>query len=229
MAKILVVEDDRLVAQAVVDALKYAQHTVEWVDDGKEGLDRLLLYHYDIAILDLNLPTISGLEIAQSYRASGGMLPLLMLTGRSDITDKESGFDSGVDDYLTKPFEVRELIARIRVLLRRPQQTVPDSITIGDLSLNTREGTATFHGKEVRLLKKERTILEFLMRHPNQIFSVQELLNRLWSSESDSSEDAVRQCIARLRSKLSEGEQQGPIITVKGLGYKITTSAPQRE
>jgi DNA-binding response OmpR family regulator len=100
-------------------------------------------------------------------------------------------------------------------------------ITIGNLSLNVREGTATFHGKEVRLLKKERTVLEFLMRHPNQIFSVQELLNRLWSSESDSSEDAVRQCIARLRSKLSEGENTGPIVTVKGLGYKIADANPK--
>lgn len=227
MAKILVVEDDRLVAQAVVDALKFAQHIVECVDDGKEGLDRLLLYHYDIAILDLNLPSMTGLEIARNYRASGGMLPLLMLTGRGDISDKESGFDSGVDDYLTKPFDVRELIARVRVLLRRPQQTLPDSITIGNLSLNVREGTATFHDKEVRLLKKERTVLEFLMRHPNQIFSVQELLNRLWSSESDSSEDAVRQCIARLRSKLSEGEQNSPIVTVKGLGYKIADATPK--
>ncbi len=227
MAKILVVEDDRLVAQAVVDALKFAQHIVECVDDGKEGLDRLLLYQYDIAILDLNLPSMTGIEIARNYRASGGMLPLLMLTGRGDISDKESGFDSGVDDYLTKPFDVRELIARVRVLLRRPQQTLPDSITIGNLSLNVREGTATFHGKEVRLLKKERTVLEFLMRHPNQIFSVQELLNRLWSSESDSSEDAVRQCIARLRSKLSEGENTGPIVTVKGLGYKIADANPK--
>ena len=227
MAKILVVEDDRLVAQAVVDALKFAQHIVECVDDGKEGLDRLLLYQYDIAILDLNLPSIPGIEIARNYRASGGMLPLLMLTGRGDISDKESGFDSGVDDYLTKPFDVRELIARVRVLLRRPQQTLPDLITIGNLSLNVREGTATFHGKEVRLLKKERTVLEFLMRHPNQIFSVQELLNRLWSSESDSSEDAVRQCIARLRSKLSEGENTGPIVTVKGLGYKIADANPK--
>ncbi|MBP6745665.1 response regulator transcription factor [bacterium] len=227
MAKILVVEDDRLVAQAVVDALKFAQHIVECVDDGKEGLDRLLLYQYDIAILDLNLPSMTGIEIARNYRASGGMLPLLMLTGRGDISDKESGFDSGVDDYLTKPFDVRELIARVRVLLRRPQQTLPDLITIGNLSLNVREGTATFHGKEVRLLKKERTVLEFLMRHPNQIFSVQELLNRLWSSESDSSEDAVRQCIARLRSKLSEGENTGPIVTVKGLGYKIADANPK--
>jgi DNA-binding response OmpR family regulator len=222
MAKILVVEDDRMVADAIIEALKFAGHTVEWANDGSEGLDRLRLYDYDLAVLDLNLPKLSGLDICRTYRNGGGMIPLLMLTGRGTISDKELGFDSGADDYLTKPFDVRELIARVKVLLRRPQQTVPETIVVGDLVLSVRLGTATVAGNEVRLLKKERTLLEFLMRHPNQIFSVQELLNRLWSSESDSSEDAVRQCISRLRNKINNDQNGNFLVTVKSMGYKIT-------
>jgi OmpR-family two-component system manganese-sensing response regulator len=221
MAKILLVEDDPLVAEAVQDALGAAKHIIDWTRDGKEGRDRLLLYQYDMAILDWMLPGVTGTQICRDYRARGGLIPVLMLTGKTNLSEKMEGFDAGADDYLTKPFQMAELNARVRALLRRPTQIFPDLLEIGDLSLDPKRSTVKRAGREIPLLAKELAVLDFLMRHKGQFFTIADLLNHVWSSESESSEEAVRQCILRLRRKIDLEGEKSLIVTVKGLGYKI--------
>src|ERR1700733_3640440 len=221
MAKILLIEDDDNTIQAVSDFLGVANnYTIESVNSGKEGLDRLQLYEYDLAIIDWSLPEMTGLQICSTYRAKGGLVPILMLTGKTAVSDKVDGLDAGADDYLTKPFSLPELTARVRALLRRPRETVKEMLQVGNLVFDTKTCQVTKAGKEISLLPKELVLLEFFMRHPDQYFTAETLLNRLWSSESDSTEQAVRQGIVRLRRKI-EDEGEALLVTSKGLGYKL--------
>ena len=221
MTKILLVEDDDMTVQTVTDFLSVANnYIVESVKGGKEGLDRLQLYEYDLAIVDWSLPEMSGVEVCSTYRSNGGLVPILMLTGKTSVSEKVHGLDAGADDYLTKPFSLQELTARVRALLRRPRETVKEVLQAGELVLDTTSGKVTKAGAEIALLPKELILLEFFMRHPNQNFTAITLLNRLWSSESDSTEQAVRQVIVRLRKKI-EDEGEELIVTSKGLGYRL--------
>jgi DNA-binding response OmpR family regulator len=221
MAKILLVEDDQAVAQAVVDALEFERHLVECVFDGNEGFERLNAFPYDLAVLDWGLPGKLGIDICREFRSKGGKTPILMLTGKGEMESKLEGFESGVDDYLAKPFNLRELLARVKALLRRPENIHNDFIEVRGYKLNIKLGKVTVHNREVSLLAKELALLEFLMRHQDHIFSVDDLLDRVWHSDSESSEDAVRQCVTRLRKKIDVDGQPSLITTVKGLGYKI--------
>ena len=221
MAKILIVEDDPCVAEAIMDSLEDSPHTLEWVPDGREGLERLKIYQYDLAVLDWSLPLLTGPEICRSFRIAGGKIPILMLTGHSAEEAKVEGLDAGADDYLTKPFSMKELQARVRALLRRPAQTLGTQLVVGDLLADPATCKVTRAGKQIDLLPKEMAVLEYLMRHQGQTFSVVDLLNGVWSSESDSSQDAVRKCIERLRKKLEINGKESPIKTVKGLGYRV--------
>jgi DNA-binding response OmpR family regulator len=144
-----------------------------------------------------------------------------MLTGRGATADKVNALQSGADDYLTKPFDLEELNARVRAILRRPREMVADVLQWGDVIYDQKSQQVTRGGQRVSLLPKELLMLEFFMRHPGQTFTVNDLLNRIWSSESDSSEQAVRQCMARLRKKLDFDGCPPFIVTVKGLGYKV--------
>lgn len=210
-----------MVAEAIKDVLEMGNHTVEWTTDGLEGFERLSIYQYDVAILDWSLPNMDGVDICKTYRSKGGSIPVLMLTGKNNVSDKVKGLDAGADDYLTKPFSVPELQARLRALLRRPSTTLPEVLTVGDLTVDPKLCKARRGEREISLLPKEMAVLEFLMRHREQIFSVSDLLNRVWSSESESTEDAVRQCITRLRKKIDAEGEKSIIVTVKGLGYRI--------
>lgn len=221
MAKILVVEDDREVAFAVEEALKALQHVVEVVADGADGLFRLTTYSYDLAILDWDLPTMSGVAVCQKYRSEGGKIPILMMTGKTNIVEKETGLDSGADDYLTKPFNLRELTARTRALLRRPPEVGNNNLQVRDLVLDTQSSKVYRAGVEIKLLPKEFALLEYIMRKKNQVLDVNDLLEHVWSSESESSEDAVRQCITRLRRKIDREGESSLISTIKGLGYRL--------
>lgn len=224
MSKILLVEDDDLVSEAVADTLETNNFVVEKVRDGQEAADRLKLYSYDLAILDIGLPKINGYDVCRNYRAAGGITPILMLTGKSEIEDRVSGLDAGADDYLPKPFHMRELVARVRSLLRRPAGLLGDVLSVRGISLNPATGKATRDGAEIDLLAKEVALMEFLMRHKDQIFSVDDLLDKVWHSESESSEDAVRQCVTRVRKKLDVDGKPSIITTVKGMGYKVDST-----
>lgn len=220
MSKILLVDDDVELSRLVIDALELSNYVVEYVDNGQEGFDRLKLYQYDLAILDVNMPGMDGVEVCRQYRDRGGSIPILMLTGRSAIEERTLGLDSGADDYLTKPFAVPELLSRLRALLRRPAAITSEILEAKDLRLDVRAAQLTKGGEPVKLLPKELALLSFFMRNPNCIFSAAELLEKVWSAESDATEVAVSQCILRLRKKIDDGEISN-IATIKGIGYKF--------
>ncbi|HEY9754125.1 MAG TPA: response regulator transcription factor [Oculatellaceae cyanobacterium] len=221
MAKVLVIEDDLSLSRMIKDWLTVEHHNVETVADGNQGSEKLQYYQYDLVILDWQLPGMEGVQILKEFRNKGGVTPVLMLTGKNTIVDKEVGLDSGADDYLTKPFHMKELSARIRALLRRPTQVVGNILTAGQFKLDPTNHIVTKGGAELKLLPKEFALLEFLMRHPNQVFSADALLNRVWASESDATIDALTSCIKRLRKKIDADSDSSSIRTVHGVGYKL--------
>lgn len=222
MPKILVVEDDAEIRDIIKTWLTAEQHAVDVLEDGADILDRLRNFQYDIAVLDWDLPVKSGVDACKEYRRSGGKLPIIMLTGKSDIDSKTQGLDAGADDYLTKPFHPKELSARIRALLRRPPELKQSSLELGNLSLDPATKTLTCSGKSVDLLPKEFAILEFLFRHPDEHFSSEAIVARVWSSESESSPDTVRVHITKIRGKLREIGAPDRLVTQAGYGYKMT-------
>lgn len=223
MAKVLIVEDDQEVAYSIRDWLTMENHTVDMVHDGAEGLERISHYTYDLAVLDLDLPGMNGIDLCAAYRDKGGMCYIIMLTGKDELTDKERGLDAGADDYLTKPFHVRELSARIRALTRRSSRMEAPSnlIKIRDIELDQKARTISKAGASVHLLPKEYALLEFLMKHPGEIFSQEAIMERVWSSESDASPDTVRVHIRKIRAKLDDSSDSALIQTVHRQGYRL--------
>lgn len=220
MAKILLVEDDPEVCEVVADWLVDEHYTVDVVNNGAEAVERLRFDKYDVLIFDWQLPDLTGIEICKKFRSKGGNTPVLMLTGKSEIVDKETGLDAGADDYLTKPFHPRELSARVRALLRRSGDLKQNVLTCGDLELDPQGFKVTKGGKEVALLPKEFALLEFFLRHPNQVFSPEALLDRVWSAESEASPDTIRVHITKLRGKIDNEGQPSMIKTIHRQGYK---------
>ncbi len=221
MAKVLVIEDDPMVAEALSDFLKSEGHSPEIAYSGEEGLEALKHLGFDLAIVDWQLPELDGTEVCLRYRAKGGRIPILMLTQKSNVVDKSTGLECGADDYLTKPFDVRELRARVRALLRRSTGLFDASRTSGQISLDYAEKTATVHGKTAKLLPKEFALLEFLMRHPHTFFTSEKLIVHVWDSSSEVGQEAIRTCLFRLRSKLDKPGEPSIIENSKGWGYKI--------
>ncbi|MBX9685756.1 MAG: response regulator transcription factor [Candidatus Obscuribacterales bacterium] len=223
MAKVLLVEDDSELAETLVSWLRMENFTVERVALGEDGLQLLENYKYDLVVLDWGLPNLSGLELLRKFRAAGGSTPVIFLTGKDDISSKELGLDTGADDYLTKPFDVRELGARIRSLLRRPGGLLPKKIAVGNLALDTETRKVLLNSGAVRLTNREFSVLEFLLRHQNQVFSARALMDAVWPSESEASEDTVRSCVKNLRRKITEGDDC-VLKTIPGAGYIIESS-----
>lgn len=221
MAKVLVIEDEVDFSELIGSWLKNEHYTVETVANGEDGLDRLKFYKYDVIILDWVLPGISGVEVCRAYRSSGGITPILMLTSKKHVDEKEAGLDAGADDYLTKPFELKELSARVRALLRRPSAFSGSVLKVGNLELEPNSFRVTRNGEEISLLPKEFALLEFLMRHPNQVFSAEAILDRVWASESEASPETIRTYIKRLRKKLDVEGKPSMLATVHGVGYKL--------
>lgn len=222
MAKILIVEDDPELSGVLQDWLVSEHHVVDTVDDGTEADQLLRHYAFDLVVLDWDLPGMLGVEVCRQFRSRGGSTPILMLTGKGEIKDKTTGLDAGADDYLTKPFHPDELSARVRALLRRPAPvTATNELKAGDLVLEPGTYRVMRAGKDIRLLPKEFALLEFLMRHPNVVFSAEALIDRVWSSDSDASPDTVRTNIKRLRQKIDTEGQRPMIATVHGVGYKL--------
>lgn len=221
MPKVLIAEDDSTLHASLVSWLTGQGFTVELVENGPEALDRLRMFPYDAAVLDWELPGMAGVDVCRNHRAEGGKTAILFLTGRSDINDRESGLDSGADDYLTKPFHLRELSARLRALLRRSQESRSTVLAAGNLKLDPAKKLVTRNDEELKLTKREYSLLEFFMRHPNQFFSQEALLDRVWMSESEASPEALRQCVRRLRGRIETADQPALIVTVPGMGYKL--------
>ena len=221
MAKILLVEDDKALCGTVQKWLTHEHHLVEAVDNGEQALENLKFYKYDLVVLDVNLPKMSGLDVCKQFRQSGGVTAILMLTGRDAIDDKEKGLDSGADDYLTKPFHLKELSARVRALLRRPASMTGDVLRSGGLSLETATYRVLRDGEEIQLSQQEFSLLEFLMRNSNQVFSPEALLDRVWKSSSDVSPQAIRTHVKMLRKKIDKEGEPSFIKNIHGVGYRF--------
>lgn len=221
MAKILIIEDDLEICRTIEDWLTGQLHTVETAHTGGDGLDRAGFYDFDLIILDLNLPDMDGINILKELRAKGLKIPILILSGRKEIEDKELGLDVGADDYLIKPFHVKELSARLRALLRRLPQSGENVLHAGAVSLDPKNCKVTSNGQEVTLAPREFALLEFLMRHPRQLFSADALLNRVWPSDSETAPDAIRVYMTKLRNKIDVEGRPSIIRTVKGVGYEL--------
>lgn len=223
MAKVLLVEDDTELLDAISDYLTNEGYTVERVENGEEAHFRLSTFAYDVVVLDWTIPKITGIEVLKQYRNMGGKTPILMLTGRGNVEDKEAGLDSGSDDYLTKPFSMRELSARLRSLLRRPVETLKSNTLIfHGLALETATRKLTIDNVEIHLLPRDFTLLEFLMRNPDQIFSNDALLDRVWHSESNATEDSLRSSFKRIRKKIGDTECN-LIENVPKIGYRFNS------
>lgn len=221
MAKILLVEDDQELAGTIAKWFTLERHVIETALDGLDGMDRVMGGSYDIIILDWQLPFVDGIEICKKYRAANGTTPIIMLTGKSLVAEKEIGLDSGADDYVTKPFSVKELAARVRAILRRPQGYKNDVIVNGPLELNLASHQITRNQVALDLLPVDFALLEFFMRHAGEVFSTEALINRVWHTDKSPTDNAVRSSIKRIRQAIDEEEQPSLIETVNRVGYKL--------
>lgn len=219
--KILVVEDEHRIAQSIKKGLEQERMAVDLAFDGIEGYDLAIDEDYDVIVLDLMLPGMSGLEICNKLRKEKKQTPILILTAKGQVEDKVEGLNKGADDYLTKPFAFEELIARIKALSRRPQEINKEILSVDDLSLNTNTFEVKRGKKEIRLSSKEYALLEFLVRHPRQILSKDQIMNHVWSYETDILPNTVEVYIRNLRNKIDRGFDYPLIQTVRGFGYRI--------
>jgi len=223
MPKVLVVDDDVYLTKMVADWLKSENFAVEVVNNGTDAKALIRDFHYDLILLDWNLPDATGVSLLNEYRNNGGVGMVLMLTGRDQIEDKKQGFASGADDYLTKPFDISELVARLHALMRRPRTVYQQELQVGEIRLNTHTRAVFVGDNEVNLMAKEFAMLEHFMRHPGQVFDCAMLLHRLWKSEQAVGEETVRTCIKRLRQKLDANSDKSHIETLYGSGYRLRT------
>lgn len=221
MAKILVIDDDLELCAIVRNWLEQDNHLIEVANTGNDGLDLLRIYPYDIIVLDWGLPDVAGIDLLAQFRKNGGKTPIIFLTGRTAMADKESGLDSGADDYLTKPFDVKELAARIRAILRRPQHHVDPVIIVGDIIVDRSRHRVTKSGVEIKLFRREFALLDFLLQNPDCVYTADELLDRVWSSEAGVSKETVRTAVARLRKQLDTPGKPSIIENIRGYGYKV--------
>ena len=221
MPKVLIVEDDVRLASVIDDWLTSESYAVDHVTSGPAAMERLKTAQYDVLILDWQVPGMTGLEVCKEYRASGGAGVVLMLTGKKEISNKEEGLDSGADDYVTKPFHMRELSARLRALMRRSREIKTNVIRIGDIELDSISHVVTKGEKELQLMPREYALLEFFMRNPGKVFSADNILDKVWSNYSEASPDTVRVHITKLRSKIDTEGQESLIKTLHRVGYKF--------
>lgn len=221
--KLLVVEDEKRMAQALCEILRLEKYEVDHYEDGVSGLAAIESGIYDMIILDVMLPGMNGYEIVRKARNSGITAPILMLTAKAELDDKVTGLDSGADDYLTKPFMTKELLARLRALGRRILNTTDGSLSFGDVSLDT--GTFTLScvtsGQSVRLSEKEYHIMEYLMANQGQILTREQLAAKIWGLENDTEYNNVEVYMSFTRKKLAFVEAKTTIKAVRGIGYEL--------
>lgn len=219
---VLVVEDEHNLAEALVHILNENHWNAESVDNGKDGLAYAESGAYSAIVLDVMLPKLDGYEVCRRLRAQGISTPVLMLTARSETKSKVTGLDAGADDYLTKPFDPAELLARLRALTRRTGEVVIDTLSFGDLTLNLVDMTLTCEGsRSVHLSQREAAVLELLMRSPQSVFSKQTLLTRVWGVAGDAGPNNVEAYVSFLRKKLSFLKSRVSISTIRMLGYRL--------
>jgi len=223
MANILIVEDEVDLAHLVSRWLERDKHSVEIIHHGDEAMVELRnnINKYGLLILDLMLPGRNGIDLCKMFRSQQGTAPILIITAKDSIDDKEIGFRVGADDYLTKPFHLKELSVRVEALLRRPVLVTKGQLTVRDINLDTGERKVTKSGRPIHLSPKEFSLLEFLMKHPGQVFSAEDLIESVWEPDSDAMNDTIRGHVNRLRKKLDDKDAPSLIVNVYGFGYKL--------
>lgn len=218
--RLLIAEDELEISKVLKMVLEQQKYAVDVVDNGADALDYILDGDYDGAILDLMMPRMDGIEVLRRLRAEENATPVLVLTARSEVSDRVEGLDAGADDFLPKPFAITELLARVRAMLRRRANYVPDVLKLGNLSLDCgRYQLYTGGERRVQLSGKEFQLMEYLMRNPKRIFSTQELMERIWGWNSEAEINVVWTNIAYLRRKLRELNATAEIRSVRGAGY----------
>ena len=225
--RVLVIEDEEKMADVLKRGLEEENFEVDVAPDGNRGLEVAKTTQPDFIILDIGLPGIDGFEVAREIRSAGVRSPVLMLTARDATEMKVKGLDSGADDYLTKPFAFAELLARLRALQRRTQSPEPTSLQIGDLALNLITRRASRGGVEIQLTNKEFALLEFFMRHPDEILSREILSEKVCEETFDTLTNVIDVYINYLRNKIDRSFEPKVIHTVRGVGYKFKTPATE--
>lgn len=220
---ILVVEDERKLAQLLRRVLSEERHVVDVAYDGEEGSYLATSDSYDLVVLDLMLPGMSGIEICQQMREARVKAAVLMLTARGSVEDRVNGLNAGADDYLVKPFAMSELLARVNALLRRRDREadMTTTLTVGDLALDLVRHEVKRSGKTIELTAKEFALLEYLMRHPGQVLSRSQITDQVWRYDLDAVSNVVDIYVHYLRDKIDQGFPRPILKTVRGVGYKI--------
>lgn len=224
--RILVVEDEYSLADALREILKKEKYTVDIATDGQEGLYQALTGIYDAIVLDVMLPEMNGFQVLDKLRKEGIETPVLMLTAKSELDDKVRGLDYGADDYMTKPFQTKELLARLRAITRRKGEIESNIISFGDLELNTSIGeiSCKITGKSMKLGVKEFQLLEFLLKNKNQIVTKEQIVEKLWGLDSDSEYNNAEVYVSFTRKKIKFIGSKVAIKAVRGLGYTLEES-----
>ena len=217
--RILVVEDDQALNKQLTDALIEAAYVVDTAFDGEEGHFLGDTEPYDAVVLDVGLPHMDGISVIDRWRRDGRSMPVLILTARDRWSDKVAGIDAGADDYVTKPFHVEEVLARLRALIRRAAGHASSEINCGPLRLDTRAGRVTVDGSPLKLTSHEYRLLDYLMHHQNQIVSRTELIEHLYDQDFDRDSNTIEVFVGRLRKKIKDPEL---IETVRGQGYRMS-------
>lgn len=219
--RVLIVEDEHRLAETLSQILKEQRYQTDTVHDGTDGLDYALSGQYDLILLDVMLPRLSGFEVAQRLRAAHVSTPILMLTARDEVSDKITGLDCGADDYMTKPFDTGELLARVRALTRRQGEVLSETLTVFDLTLNLSTRCLGCAGRSVRLGFKEFDVLRLLMAAPRAVVPKEDIISKVWGIESDAEENNVEVYISFLRKKLAFLGSGVSIATVRKVGYHL--------
>ncbi len=223
--RLLVVEDEPRISKFICQGLSEAGYAVDATYDGKEANEYTLSADYDLIILDIMLPGIDGLSLLKQWRAYGNHTPVLLLTARDSLDDRVEGLDTGADDYLVKPFAFTELLARVRALLRRPPLQIDNVIKISDLVLDNKTHEVRRGGHLIELSQREFMLLNYLMRHPNQILTRTQIAEHIWNFDFASDSNIVDVYIGYLRRKIDRNFTPALIRTVRGMGYRISTEA----
>ena len=219
--RILVADDEREITKALKAVLERSKYTVDAVDNGDDALDYALQGVYDGIILDIMMPGQDGLSVLQALREKGVATPVMLLTARSEVSDRVTGLEAGADDYLPKPFAMAEFLARVKALLRRSGSYAMDVLTLGNLSLNCSTYELSTPGRSIRMSNKEFQLMEHFMRSPKQVFSTEDLMDKLWGWDSEAEINVVWTNIANLRRKLSTLEADVELRSIRGAGYRL--------